>query len=683
MIFRPRALPFIIFAVVSTFFMLSVFDSFEWSPIQFVLRVSSGAGIALSIELLVLPLLTRFAPPIVARSRWLRDYAFTSAAGSAALIAWFELVGLTQDRATFVFGIVFLTRAINIWLLAYAIDQISEYRNKIFSTRADLLPGLMATQNLNTLVETATRIRDQREVDLITKEVWYPLLDLQRQVASRHDEEAALQVEEFIDQRLRPLAHQMHPVTLSRGIIPALRALGFAVEAEPGIKDLDTSGQLMEPAARIEVFRWLQSAHSNTQRDFDATPVVELSADGDNIRFRVRGAHCPDIDSLHEVAGLRQVDPRTVLAPTPTGSQESAFRGHPPDDSLSRVVRRTLVDVWQWTKASTHPPLLLILALTAGAIPSIAFIASPRVTGYALISPAAWLVIPVLLALALRVLPSGGRGPVASLRFLTVWVGLGILSGLLVAALEIAVVPDASVALVWQETARGAVRITLLGGAVTLAAELAHNAQRAATEVGRQLTVALDHRDALLNRSRERSEFIAQLLHRTIQGRMSAIALLLRSGQRTRALEELDSLTSRTMPELLGGMNEEKAAAPSQKTGFELPLGLDVDIVADNGVLAQDSSLRDHIRNIVAEAAANARRHGRARHMTIEIIERDATVHVTCTDDGHGVRENIVPGLGSRTFDSAVGADGSWSLTRHGNHTIARFTLTKGVSLPA
>lgn len=69
--------------------------------------------------------------------------------------------------------------------------------------------------------------------------------------------------------------------------------------------------------------------------------------------------------------------------------------------------------------------------------------------------------------------------------------------------------------------------------------------------------------------------------------------------------------------------------------------------------------------------------------MTIEIIERDATVHVTCTDDGHGVRENIVPGLGSRTFDSAVGADGSWSLTRHGNHTIARFTLTKGVSLPA
>ncbi len=691
MIYRPRPLPLLIFSVLSAFFMLWIFDSFEWSPIQFVLRVATGAAIALMLELLIVTLITRREATTVTRARWLLEYLSASAGGSAALIIWFELVGLTQDRATFVFALVFVTRAVNIWLLAYLIDQVTEYRDRILTTRAEVLPNLVATQHLNTLIETATRIRDQREVDLITHEVWYPMVDLNHRVRDLDNGAAATEVELFIDRQLRPLAHQVHPVTLSRGIIPALRSVGFAIEADASVQTLDTRGDLIGDAARIEVFRWLQAV----EMDADAPTTVEITKSGTEVLFAVHQGRCGGLDSLHRVAGLREAGVHAILAPE-AGAEHAVLLPHEPGPGAStRLLRRALLDDWRWSSASIHPPLILVLALTAGAVPSIAFIASPRVTASAFIAPAAWIAIPVLIALALRVLPSVQAGPVGAAparpgsryretaRFVCVWIAFGLISGLLVAALDVRFVPDTDSDIIWQEITRGLTRITLLGGAVTLAAEFAWNARRATADVRGRLEVAYQHRDELLAKSQRKSEFIAQVLHRTIQGRMSAIALLFRGSDPSRAIDELDALTAKTLPDLLGRMIEEKPVAPVADSGFDSPLGLEVAVVAEESFAWTASPLRDRIEEIIAEAGINARRHGHARRMSVQVIDQTDTVEVICTDDGRGIRESSSPGLGSRLFDTAVGDTGSWTLQREGDRTVARFILSQQAATPA
>lgn len=691
MIRQPRPLPLIIFSVLSALFMLWTFDSFEWSPFQYVFRVAAGAVIALAVELLVLALIVRKSVSTVTRSRWLLEYLSASATGSAALIAWFELAGLTQDRATFVIALVFVTRAINIWLLAYLTDQVSEYRENILSTRAELIPNLLATQQLNSLVETATKVRDQRDIELIRQEVWYPMLHLQHHVRELEDELAAAEVEMFIDQHLRPLAHQVHPITLSRGIIPALRSLDFVIDADDSIQTLDTESDLVDTSARIEVFRWLQAV----EMDADVPTTVEITSAGAEVRFAVHDARCGDLDSLHRVAGLREAGARTILAPRAGVEQPVLPAPEPPISASNWLLRRTLLDDWQWSPASIHPRLILILALTAGAVPSIAFIASPRVTASSFIAPAAWIVIPVLIALALRALPAmpapsspPARPPQGSryrqsIRFVATWLAFGILSGLLVATLEVTLVPDFHTDVVWQEVARGLTRITLLGGAVTLAAELAWNARRASTDVRQRLTIAHRHRDALLAKSQRKAEFIAQIVHRRIQGRMSAIALLFRAGESSRAITELEALTATTLPDLLGRMIEEEPVTPPMDSSFEPPLGLNLEVVAEQSFAWHASPFRDRIREIIEEAGINARRHGHARHMSVRVIDHTTTVEVICRDDGKGLRGSSTPGLGSRLFDTAVGDTGSWSLQRQGIHTVAHFTLAKQVPTPA
>ena len=673
MIRRASPLPFVLFAVLSSLFMIWTLDSFEFGPVQFVGRIVLGAGIALAIELVILALIGRSSPLTISRSRWLRDYLVPSLGGSAALIVWFEAVGLTQDRATFIFALVFLTRAVNIWLLAFILDQIASYREQVLTTRAELLPALMTTREMNSLVQNATRIRDHHEVELVRNDVWSPLMQLTAAADRHSNEELATSIEEFIDDSLRPLAHNLHPVTLRRGIIPALQSLGFAVSADAALHSLDTTGKLVDAAALREVFRWLQDSSASGDRQV----TIEIERRIDGVSFRIHGAQAGVLDALHQVAGLRSLDDTTVVVHESASTISTSKTPNLGAAPSSASFRRTLIDDWRWSVGSTHPPLVLILALTAGAIPSIAFIASPRVVATSFVAPVGWIVVPLLLTLALRMLPSGGNGRLATLRFCCVWLGLGLASGLLVSTLDLAFVPGTGTEIIWQETLRGLFRISILGGAVALTADLARNAQHLTAAVLRDLRITQQHRDSLLKQARIRSEFMAQLLHRTIQGRLAAIALLLHHGDRTRALQELDALTSQTLPHLLTKMTDEAQPATSMRSGFDVPLGVDVEITPEALHLAENSPLRDQIYEIVAEAAVNAHRHGKARSLRIELQDRDGSIELRMIDDGTGLDPALVPGLGSRLFDDAVGPNGTWALLREHDSTVAHFTLPK------
>lgn len=675
MLFRARPLPLTVFAFGSACFMWVYFDRFTTPSAVFTLLVCAAAGFALVVEIFTIHYLGPRIRSRSERTRWLLEYGLASLAGSTVLIGWLEWVGLTQDRAPYVLITVYITRMINIWLIAYALDQVAGYRKIVAEIRAELLPDLYATQRINDLVASATAIRDENDRAMIRENVWRPLRDLQQSIVPLEDEDSAEAIDAFVGDRLRPLAHKIHPITLRRGMIPALQSLGFDIRASPRLQSLDAAGDLLDESVRAETFRWIQDCVQTP-----GSPVtVELEEAEHALTVEIHGAQCAELDALHRVTGLTRVSPTAIRVPTHNQDQEwdSGFRWTADDDQPPDSVRGQLRDNWAWSLGSVQPPIALVIAVTIGVAPSVAFIAQPTIGTYSILVPVAWLVIPLVLALLLRLQPGNDSQPITFARFVVTWIVFGVASGIAVASLEMLVLPETGPGVWIEEVARGLFRLTLLGGLVVLAAQLARNAQRSARRVTDALEDARGRRISLLVAARMRTEAIAQLLHRTIQGRMAAIALLLHHGDRTRALQELDALTSQTLPHLLTKMTDEAQPATSMRSGFDVPLGVDVEITPEALHLAENSPLRDQIYEIVAEAAVNAHRHGNARSLRIELQDRDGSIELRMIDDGTGLEPALVPGLGSRLFDDAVGPNGTWALLREHDSTVAHFTLPK------
>ena len=678
MLFRARPLPLTVFAFGSAGFMWVYFDRFNAPWAIFTLLICAAATFALLAELLTIRLLGPRIRNRSERTRWLLEYGLASLVGSTVLIGCLELVGLTQDRAPYVLITVYVTRLINVWLIAYALDQITGYRHIVAETRAELLPDLYATQRINDLVAAATALRDEHDLALIRENVWRPLRDLQQSMDSLDDNGSAEAIDTFVGDRLRPLAHKIHPITLRRGMLPALQSLGFDIRASPRLQALDAAGELLDESVRAETFRWIQDCVRIPGR-----PVtVELEEAEQTLTVGIRGAQCAELDALHRVTGLTSVSPEAICVPRHTREWDSGFRwsagdGQPPDS-----VRGQLRENWAWSLGSVRPPIALVIAVTIGVAPAVAFIAQPTVGTYSILVPVAWLVIPLALALLLRLQPGNDSQPITFARFVVTWVALGVTSGIGVASLEILVLPGTDPRVWLEEVARGLFRVTLLGGLVVLAAQLARNAQQSARRVTNALDDARGRRISLLVSARMRTEAIAQLLHRTVQGRMAAISLLFRSGQRERAQEELRMITSQVLPTLMQQLLHDQGGRVQLIDAADLPSNLELTVDLEPSVESHSDEVSMRVRNIIGEAATNAVRHGSAT--TLHVVIRDQGDHlvVTCIDNGAGPSGVQHAGLGSRFFDEAVGSAGSWSLTRQRNTTVARFCVSRPNSIP-
>jgi two-component sensor histidine kinase len=167
---------------------------------------------------------------------------------------------------------------------------------------------------------------------------------------------------------------------------------------------------------------------------------------------------------------------------------------------------------------------------------------------------------------------------------------------------------------------------------------------------------------------------ISEVLHRRIQGRLAAIAVLFRMHDGARAAAELETITARTLPELMStlirGVNRSRRVEE-----IETPPGLNVDIHGAHECDFVPMETETAVCTLIEEAATNAHRHGHATHLAVDIRRSGDRLLMSCTDDGDGPSLEMNPGLGSRLFDEAVKPTGSWCIQATGIGTTVTFTV--------
>jgi two-component sensor histidine kinase len=181
----------------------------------------------------------------------------------------------------------------------------------------------------------------------------------------------------------------------------------------------------------------------------------------------------------------------------------------------------------------------------------------------------------------------------------------------------------------------------------------------------------------LLSRADETDRFLAEALHRTVQGRVTAIALLLRLDRRKEAERELDTLTRGTLPELEAKLGEWMQVEVAESEHASEVSGLLVtDDIDWSAMRSQDEVLTARLRRAVDEIAINARRHGHATTLDVTLFRNETHLVLSCADNGEGPSAIPSPGLGSAILDDVCREyNGTWSLTRQEPITRVRVEL--------
>jgi signal transduction histidine kinase len=183
-----------------------------------------------------------------------------------------------------------------------------------------------------------------------------------------------------------------------------------------------------------------------------------------------------------------------------------------------------------------------------------------------------------------------------------------------------------------------------------------------------------------LDREGERiRDRVALVLHGSVQGRLTAIALAIRayveelagggSPDHRLLLQRVTELLERALSDVRAIFGEEKS-----------PLSVEAQLQALQGqwaglidiawrmspraaeLLGGDPNLAEWVQEIVGEAVTNASRHGRAYSAQIRLdVDRETGTRlvVTATDDGVGPPSGLRPGLGVERMQSR---GGSWTL---------------------
>jgi len=671
---RPNLAPFIVLALGVLGFMLAFFDRWDMDPWRFSLLITFASLAMLVSELFALRFLEARELSVDARARWFLHYGLASIVGSITLVAALGMVGLAQDRAPFVLGIVIIVQVLNIYVLAFTIDEIVTYRREAQRIRNELAPALHSVRIANSLLNEIEATETSQEITIITSQVQLPLDRIAVRVTSMDNASAAGAIENFVDETLRPLSHRMHPTSVAAGITAAADVLGIHLVLDESAKALDASNQLLDTAVLLEFHRWLTDTADANARDGEEL-VVRARVKERSLRIDLDAGFAAPMDARHAVAGFRAIDSASIEVP---------LRGQfvdPVSTSLaSDHDRRQRIDHWalpgrgtrSWTGEQSPSPYL-VAALALVALPAFTFIGNAQVTSVILLAAVVATLLPVTLAIALTRIRVSGSGWWPPTWIVVSWLGVGLVSGLGAAATLEAFSSGISAGQWFTETLRAVLRISLLGIAISFFGEFAAQARNLAERVRRQTLDALDARTEILAREHDRSRLVAEVLHRQVQSRLAAIVVLFRFDRRTEAAAELRHVTGTLIPELITEMSREAPAAPPQTTPPARPLGFTVSQVDSPGLELILTHRGDAARTIIDECATNALRHGSATQMVVSAEIQGQELVVRCIDDGVGPPGGQHHhGLGSRMFDEEIGTD-AWSLTRDGDRTIAEF----------
>ncbi|MFZ4486339.1 MAG: hypothetical protein ACOYO9_07095 [Candidatus Nanopelagicales bacterium] len=549
--------------------------------------------------------------------------------------------------------------------------------------RVTLVRTLADTSQLNILLSAAERERFASYREVIRNQVSQPLIELHDRATHSADQALADDIDGFQAAVMRPLAHLLHPVSVRVGLIPAVASLGrsFSLSASPMIASLDAQGNLLDKNVRLQVFRWVRNLSPR-----GATVSLVLTIDADHLRIAASGVQqARELDPIQQVAGLAVRKATSegaleLLAPM-IGTEvqvESNSAGR--SEALPRLQGN------RWLLLTRPPTMDVYLVLLAGLVTmpfTLAILRSAQ-TAELVLTAFLSVVVPVMLAIPLTRIKVATGTRTGAMTVLAMWLGLGIAAGLANALAVSIIAPDVlTPILATTRLVGGVVRYSLIGVLILIARGYTAQALTDAISLKVRLSAAEADRASVLASADETDRFLSETLHRTVQGRLSAISLLLRLGRRSEAMHEFGVLCSQTLPtleeRLLSDASRNRTEVTSWRPG-------DVDFVVDDRIDWQQldnraPSIVPKFRLVIEECIINARRHGHGSEMTIHVVEGQHRLTLHCEDNGFGVDAQAPKGLGSRLFDE-ICADhlGEWSLQRSGERTM--FVLSVQLAPP-
>ena len=546
------------------------------------------------------------------------------------------------------------SRPVNVVVYAIVIDQFREGLRTMREVNGEVATRLDLARRTNSMLADAEATLREESRSVLAEQVGVPLRRLAREASQRPDAEAADDLDDFIAQRLRPLSHVLHPVSVRLGLISAVASLGerISLDASPALARMDRDGALLDDDVRQQVYRWIREQISG------AAPIhVALVVRGRSLEVSVHPAGEGSLDAVQVVAGLREMSPGVVSAPlrgqVPAARELAGSRvtGEP----IARV-RQRLRDV---LTVRLPRRIEFVALLSLGASPMQLVLFRWSVTWQSLVTVLTFSLVAIAVAGLLSMLPQARPTLPGATRVVAEWVATGVLPAICFATLASAFGLYSSV---WDNIGldifRGIYRFTVTGLLLVIAHGVVVQASRALAAANDALEHEDRRREAILAESRELDADVAEALHRTVQGRLAAAVVMIRLGQRDHAWDIVEDMAGVEIPLLLERMQATEGLLPDP------PSGLAFIVHGDEERLPP--GLVDDVRTVLGEVAVNAQRHGGATVLDVNIRHGGGMWLITCQDDGGGLPANSSPGLGSRLLDDVT--------TRHGGRWSIRST---------
>jgi len=570
-----------------------------------------------------------------------------------------------------------VSRPVNIVILAIVVQQVRDGRWTSGQVNQILDEQLSLARRTNVMLETAERDLRVESRRLLEGEVARPLGDIVRDGAGLSDEELAGRLDVYISDRLRPLAHVLHPVSVRLGLIPAMRTLNpdLLVDATPMIERMDADGVLLDQEVRLQVYRWIRENLSATEPSRAALVMRERQ-----LEVSVFPAGEQPLEAVQVAAGIRQSHPGVITVPLLGQSVEPVDLAAPEVTARPSRVRYRLRDLMTVPSPQRLP---LVVMLSLAAVP-FQFVVYRWPLSLGAIAASLGLSAAAIGAAALLgLLPAPQRTVAGAWRVLGEWVVIAVAAavGLTLTAAAFGLVPlwsgdvfSASDGDVSYPIFRMLYRFAVPGLAVVISYGLVVTAHERLDLANAALREEEDRRSMILAESRRLDRDVAEALHRTVQGRLAAAVIMLRLGQRQDAWRQVVDMAVVEVPGLLeriGGV--EHPGAPL----IEAPPGLTIVYV---GGSSRDDATFAMVQSALAEIASNARHHGQASTLTIRTEDLGDMSRVICEDDGVGPRGGD-PGLGSRLLDDTVmRCGGAWRIEAAGSGSRVILELPREVS---
>ncbi len=562
-----------------------------------------------------------------------------------------------------------LSRFPSIVVMAIVVDQVNDGRRASSHLTGEVSARLLQAQRMNALLESAQQQVATDSGRLLRLEVQEPLRALMARAEGLADADFANELDRFVDERLRPLAHRLHPVSVRLGLIQALRSLdpGMVIDASPAIERLDVNGELLDEDVRLQLYRWARQCREEGRATRIAfvmrARTLEVSA------HPVRLA--PLLDPVQIVAGLRLAGRGVVVAP---------LRGQAPDlEDLIHNVRggvRPVRTRRSWVDVLTVPlpgavSMVALISLSSFFVQLMLF--TWPLTWGAVLTATAWVVAPVVVAALFSLLPPPSRTLWGVWRVCSEWVLIAIAAaGAFRLSTQIFTTAQTLSDAWGLSMFRAVYRFTLPGLALVVAHGLQVTLRRALDKANAAWDLEVERQAEILAVSRRLDRDVAEALHRNVQGRLAAAVVMARLGQRQEAWAQVVDMAEFEIPGLLSRLDEasgrDEALLPSPPEGLvvrEIVHALDL----------PEPVLVD-VQRAVSEIALNAVRHGGASRLMIELDRDGDLLRLRCTDNGSGSLVTATPGLGSRLLDEIADRhNGGWSLASTPNGCVVRMDL--------